>query len=413
MSATADPWFQSLFADRIGGANYGKGTEIYKFEKIKRAKRKALADHPELRLLDFGIGENDDMADTSVREALKVQVDRAENRGYADNGIAAYKQAAADLMARQFGVTLNPDTEICHCIGSKPAYAMLPACFINPGDVTLMTVPGYPVAGTHTRYYGGEVHRLPLLEKNGFFPDLDGIPSDIRKRAKLLVINYPNSPTGAVATTDFYKKVIEFAHTNQIIVVQDAAHCMLNYQGPPTSFLQVDGAKEVGVEVHSMSKGYNMIGWRLGWVCGHPKIVQAYADVKDNSDSGQFMAIQMAAAQALANPEIPRAVCEKYRRRLEKLVAVLKDVGFAAQMPGGTYFLYTKAPTGAGERNFANAEEASQFLIHEQSVCTVPWDDAGSYLRFSATYIAPTEADEDDLMSETRKRLHNLNLRFS
>lgn len=408
----ADPWFQSLFADRIGGANYGKGTEIYKFEKIKRAKRKALADHPNRQLLDFGIGENDDMAPEQVRAEMKRQVDKIDNRGYADNGIAAYKEAAAEFMKRQFGVTLDPVTEVCHCIGSKPAYAMLPACFINPGDVTLMTAPGYPVAGTWTKYLGGEVHRLPLLPQNGFFPDLDGIPADIKKRAKLLVINYPNSPTGAVATADFYKRVIEFAHKHQVVIVQDAAHILLSYQGEPYSFLQVDGAKDVGVEVHSMSKGFNMIGWRLGFVAGHPKIVQAYADVKDNSDSGQFMATQHAAAAALRDPSIPKAVKAKYQRRLEKLVAALKQVGFDAAMPGGTYFLYTQAPTAAGDRKFANAEEASQYLITEQSVCCVPWDDAGPYLRFSVTYTANTEADEDALMRETVSRLKGMKLAF-
>jgi LL-diaminopimelate aminotransferase len=412
MSLPADPWFQSLFADRIGGANYGKGTEIYKFEKIKRAKRKALAEHPERKLLDFGIGENDDMADGVVREALHREANRVENRGYADNGIQNYKEAAAEFMARQFGVTLDPATEVCHCIGSKPAYAMLPACFINPGDVTLMTVPGYPVAGTWTRYLGGEVHRLQLREENGFYPDLNGIPADIKKRAKLLVINYPNSPTGSVATRDFYKRVIDFAHANQVVIVQDAAHILLSYKDAPLSFLQVDGAKDVGVEVHSMSKGYNMIGWRLGFVCGHPRIVQAYADVKDNSDSGQFMAIQHAAAQALRTPEIPEQVRAKYKRRLEKLVAALKEVGFRCSMPGGTYFLYTKAPVAAGGRNFANAEEASQYLIHEQSVCCVPWDDAGAFLRFSVTYIAKDEAEETQLMAETVARLNGMNLRF-
>src|SRR6202162_3157781 len=198
----ADPWFQSLFADRIGGANYGKASKIDKFEKIKRAKRAALAAHPERQLLDFGIGENDAMADPLVRDTLKREVDKVENRGYADNGIAAFKEAAAGFMKKVFGVTLDPATEVNHAIGSKPALAMLPAAFINPGDVTLMTVPGYPVAGTHTKYYGGEVHNLPLLEENGFYPDLDGIPDDVKKKAKLLVINYPNSPTGAIATRD-------------------------------------------------------------------------------------------------------------------------------------------------------------------------------------------------------------------
>ncbi len=410
--STSDPWFQDLFAERMGGVNYGKGTEIYKFEKIKRAKRRALAEHPERQLLDFGIGENDDMADPIVRDTLKREADRVENRGYADNGIQEFKDAAAEFMQRVFDVRLDPKTEINHAIGSKPALAMIPAVFINPGDVTLMTVPGYPVAGTHTRYYGGEVHKLPLLEKDGYFPDLDGIPADIKRRAKLLVINYPNSPTGAVATRDFYKRVIEFAHKNRVIVVQDAAHLLLSYNGPPLSFLQIDGARDVGVEIHSMSKGFNMIGWRMAFVAGHPKIVQGFADVKDNSDSGQFMAIQRAAAEALRHPDIADRVREKYRRRLAKLVDALNRVGFQAKMPGGSYFLYAKAPVAAGERRFTNAEEASQFLIHEQSICCVPWDDAGPYLRFSATYLAKDEAEENALMDATIRRLGSLGLRF-
>jgi LL-diaminopimelate aminotransferase len=413
MSTTpADPWFQPLFADRIGGANYGKSGKIYKFEKIKRAKRAVLAAHPERRLLDFGIGENDDMADPRVRDVLKREVDKLENRGYADNGIAAFKEAAAAFMRKVFGVTLDPATEVNHAIGSKPALAMLPAVFINPGDVTLMTVPGYPVAGTHTAYYGGEVYNLPLREENGFYPDLASIPADVRRRAKLLVLNYPNSPTGAVATRDFYRRVIDFARTNQIVVIQDAAHLLLSYDGPPLSFLQMEGAREVGVEVQSLSKGFNMIGWRMAFVAGHPKIVQAFADVKDNCDSGQFMAIQQAARAALEHPEIGDATRTKYRRRLEKLVAALRQVGFQAKMPSGTYFLYARAPKGCAGRAFANAEEASQFLITEQSVCCVPWDDAGPYLRFSVTYLAKDEAEEDGLMAETVERLGRLGLQF-
>lgn len=303
----SEPYFQSLFADRIGGANYGKGTEIYKFEKIKRAKRKALADHPERLLIDFGIGENDEMAAPSVREVMAREIGKPENRGYADNGILEFKQAAARFMQREFGVELDPKTQVNHAIGTKPALAMLPAVFINPGDVTLMTVPGYPVAGTHTRYYGGQVFNLPLRAENGFYPDLDSIPDDIRRRAKLLVLNYPNSPTGKTATREFFLRVIDFARRHEIVVVQDAAHVMLTFDGPALSFLQVPGAMDVGVEIHSLSKGWNMIGWRMGFVCGHPRIVQAFADVKDNSDSGQFIATQKAAAAALDDASIPAA----------------------------------------------------------------------------------------------------------
>ncbi len=174
----------------------------------------------------------------------------------------------------------------------------------------------------------------------------------------------------------------------------------------------MEGAKEVGVEIHSMSKGFNMIGWRMAFVCGHPKIVQAFADVKDNCDSGQFMAIQQAARVALEHSELADRTREKYRRRLQKLVAALRKAGFQAQIPNGTYFLYVRAPKACAGRSFANAEEVSQFLITEQSVCCVPWDDAGAYLRFSVTYQAADEGAENELMAETAERLSKLQLQF-
>jgi len=409
----SEPYFQKLFAERIGGINYGKSTEIYKFEKIKRAKRKALADFPDRHLLDFGIGENDAMADESVRAKLTEEINKIENRGYADNGCLEYKEAVARFMKRRFGVDLDPVTEINHCIGSKTALAMVPDAFINPGDVTLMTVPGYPVAGTHTRYNGGTVYKLPLLAENDFYPDLDSIPDDILAKAKLLVVNYPNSPTGQLGTMAFFDKLVDFAHKNDIVIVQDAAHGMFSFREKPMSFLQADGAKDVGIEIHSMSKGWNMIGWRLGWFCGNATIVRAVADVKDNSDSGQCLAIQKAAVAALDDDSIPDQARAKYLRRLEKLVASLNKFGFNCTVPGGTYFLYAKAPTGlTNGRKFANAEDVSTFLITEQSVCTVPWDDAGAFLRFSVTYLVDGEAGEDVLMAELEARLAKIGFTF-
>ena len=409
----SDPYFQQLFAERIGGAGYGKAHKIYKFEKIKRAKQRAREQHPERELIDFGIGENDEMAPESVRARMAEEIHRPENRGYADNGIAEFKQAAARFMDRSFGVRLDPDTQLNHAIGSKPALAMLPAVFINPGDVTLMTVPGYPVAGTHTAYFGGEVFRLPLLAENGFLPNLQTIPEDICHRAKLLVLNYPNSPTGAVAPRWFFERVVDFAQQNKLVVVHDAAHILLTYDSQPLSFLSVAGAREVGVEVHSLSKGFNMIGWRIGWVCGNERIVRAFADVKDNNDSGQFIAIQKAAISALDDDSPPRRTREKYRRRLEKLAATLGRCGFDCHMPGGTYFLYTPSPTRIdGGPTFQTAEAASEFLITEHSICTVPWDDAGPYLRFSVTYEAADQAAEDALMAQTEERLSGLKLVF-
>ena len=409
----SDPYFQQMFADRIGGVNYGKGTEIYKFEKIKRAKRKAIAENPDRDLLDFGIGENDAPAAESVRNVMAEEIHKPENRGYADNGIDEFKQAVSRFMQRNFNVALDPETEINHCIGSKTALSMLPACFINPGDITLMTVPGYPVAGTHTGYYGGSVYKLPLLQENNFFPDLDGIPADVVSKAKLLVINYPNSPTGKLATKAFFEKVVQFAKVNNIVVVQDAAHVLLTFDGEPMSFLETPGARDVGVEVHSLSKGFDMIGWRIGWVCGNPLLVQAFSDVKDNCDSGQFIAIQKAAAAALDDDAIPQQVRSKYRRRMEKLVETLTKCGWQCEFPGGSYFLYTKAPKGIqGSHVFSNAEDASQYLITEQAIVTVPWDDAGSFLRFSVTYVADDEAAEDALMAETEARLKDIPFEF-
>ncbi|MBT4693536.1 MAG: LL-diaminopimelate aminotransferase [Planctomycetaceae bacterium] len=409
----SDPYFQQLFADRIGGIHYGKDTEIYKFEKIKRAKRQAMADRPDRKLLDFGIGENDNIAAQSVRQVMGEEIHLLENRGYADNGVPEFKAAVARFMQREFDVRLDPDSEINHCIGSKTALSMIPTCFINPGDITLMTVPGYPVAGTHTKYYGGEVHELPLLVENDFLPDLQSIPVDILQRAKLLVINYPNSPTGKLATAAFYAEVVEFAKQHQIVVVQDAAHIMLTFTGKPTSFLETPGARDVGIEIHSMSKGFDMIGWRIGWVCGNPLLVRAFADVKDNCDSGQFIAIQKAAAAALDDETIPSSVREKYRRRMTNLVTALSTCGFQCSMPGGSYFLYTSSPTGVENGpSFANAEEACQYLITEHGIVTVPWDNAGSYLRFSVTYVADGEEAEQALLQETLERLGNIPFTF-
>ncbi|HAK95710.1 MAG TPA: aspartate aminotransferase [Planctomycetes bacterium] len=408
---TDDTHVRDLLAARIGGSGYGRDTKIYKFERIKRAKRDAIAARPDVRLLDFGIGENDEPADPVVREAMKREIDDAANRGYADNGIPEFKEAAARFMQEVFGVAVDPAAQVLHTIGSKSALAMLPSVFIDPGDVTIMTVPGYPVAGTHTRYLGGEVHALPLLPENGFLPDLDRIPADVRARAKLMVLNYPNSPTGRVAPPSFWKEAVAFACEERIALVNDAAHVLLSYEARE-SFLATPGAMDVGVEVHSMSKGFHMIGWRLGFVTGNPLIVRALGDVKDNCDSGQFKAIQKSACAALAHHEIHERARAKYRRRLEKLVRALAALGFAAAVPEGTYFLYVRAPRGAGGRVFATAEAAAEHLLRAHLVLTVPWDDAGAFLRFSVTYEAEREEDEDALMAALAARLSGAALVF-
>ena len=414
----SDPYIQQLFADRIGGAQYGKSTEIYKFEKIKRAKRAALAAHPGVELIDMGVGEPDAPAFALSIDSLCQAARDPENRGYADNGGNTFKEAAARWMKNVCGVEgIDPSNQVVHSIGSKAALTLLPACFINPGDVALMTTPGYPVFGTHSKYYGGEVYNIPLLEKNNFLPDLSSIPADKLKRAKTLVLNYPNNPTGASATPAFFADVVAFAKKNNIIVIHDSAYAALVFEGKPLSFLATPGAIDVGVELHSMSKGFNMTGWRLGFVVGNPLIVKAYADVKDNSDSGQFLAIQKACADSLDHPEITQQIAAKYSRRMDGLVSVLNKHGLNARKPKGSFFLYVKAPkaatTSSGQRvGFEKAESFSQWLITEKLISTVPWDDAGAYVRFSVTFIAKDENEEKRVLGEIDKRLSGSRFEF-
>ena len=410
----SESYIQDLFAERIGGIKFGKETKIYKFEKIKRAKAAARKAHPNVELLDFGVGEPDEMAFPMVVEALKIECAKPENRGYADNGIQELKEAAAKYLEKVYGVKgIDPVGEVLHSIGSKPALAMLPSVFINPGDAVLVTVPGYPVLATHTQWYDGRVVHLPLKEENDFLPDFDGVSKEDLKKAKLLYINYPNNPTGATATIGFFKKVVKFAQKNNIVVVHDAAYAALSFDNKPLSFLYVDGAKDVGVEIHSFSKAFNMTGWRLAFVAGNERVVSAFGHVKDNYDSGQFIAIQKAGIYALEHPEMTEKISAKYKRRLELMVEALNSAGFSAKMPGGSFYLYVGAPRGTkGGVKFKAAEDVSEYLITEKLISTVPWDDVGNYLRFSSTFIAKNEEDERRVIAEMKKRLGDLELVF-
>lgn len=408
MSMTEESYIQQQFAERIGGEQFGKGDVLYKFEKIKRAKEAAKEENPEVELIDLGVGEPDWMADDGVIERLYEEAQKWENRGYADNGIFAFKEAAAEYMAEVFDVEgLDPETEINHSIGSKPALAMLPSAFINPGDITIMTTPGYPVMGTNTEGLDGEVVSLPLLKENDFLPDLNSLNEEEKERAKLLYINYPNNPTGAVANKEFFAEVVEFAKENDIIVIHDAAYAGLTFDGyEPLSFLSVPGAKEVGIEIQSLSKAFNMTGWRMAFVAGNPLVVNAFATVKDNNDSGQFKAIQQACVYALNHPEITEKTSKKYSRRHNMLVDALQDLGFEAEKPKGSFYLYVPIPKGTEDGiEFENAEEFCQYLIKEHLISAVPWDDAGSFVRFSVTFVAEGEEEEQQVIDEIKDRL--------
>lgn len=408
-------YIQQLFADRIGGSSFGLKEEIFKFEKIKRAKRIALKEKPHMNLIDLGVGEPDAMADMRVVNKLYEEAAKPENRFYSDNGIQEFKEAASRYMAEVFGVNdLDPETEINHVIGSKSGLSLFPAAFINSGDITLMPSPCYPVLGTYTKYFGGEVVQLPLTKENNFLPRLDLIDQEVLKKAKLLYLNYPNNPTGAVATKQFFEEVVKFAKQNELIVVHDAAYAALMFDGEkPLSFLSVPGAKEVGVELHSLSKSFNMTGWRIGFIAGNAKLIKAFQTIKDNSDSGQFIPIQKAASFALSLPEITEETAKKYSRRHNLLVQVLRNCGFQVEKPKGSFYLYAEAPLGVeGGPTFQSAEEFSQYLIMEHLISTVPWDDAGKFVRFSVTFEASTEEEEQQVLQEIERRLKGVQFIF-
>ncbi len=400
--------YQELYAERIGGARFGTGRTEYKFAIIKKVREEALRRRPEMKILDFGVGEPDAMADPAVRRTLCEAADRWENRGYADTGIPEFREACSRYMAEVFGVEgLDPEREILPTIGSKTALALLPWCFIDPGDAALVTVPGYPVLARHAAYCGGDVVSLPLLEENGFLPDLESLDAETLRKAKILYLNYPNNPTGASADPGFFARVVEFARRHRILVVHDAAYAALTFgDRRPLSFLAVPGAMDVGVEFQSLSKAFNMTGWRLGWIAGNPAVVRAMTEMRDQSDSGQFKAIQHAGIAALARPEITRATAAKYERRLRALAALLREIGFDARMPSAGFYLYVRSPKGIeGGAAFDTAQECANWLILEKSISTVPWDDAGAYLRFSATFVAPDRGAEEAVMRELRDRL--------
>lgn len=406
---------RNLIAKRLGGKNFDDKTCEYKFTKIENARDEALSQKPHLDFIDMGVGEPDAMADEGVIKALSYETRKWVNRGYSNNGTQEFKDAAANYLKKVYNVAdIDCKDEINHTIGSKSALAMIAQVFINSGDVMLMTVPGYFVTATYTEWLGGKVHKLPLNSSNNYLPDLNNIPKAILKKAKLLYLNYPNNPTGAVATREFFENVVEFAKKYNIAVVHDAAYAALVYDGEvPLSFLSVDGAKDVGVEIHSLSKAFNMTGWRLGFIAGNKEIIKAFRIIKDNNDSGQFKPIQYAGIHALEHLEITEHTVWKYSRRLDMLVAMLKELGFEVKKPKGSFYLYVKIPKSVdNEITFKTAQDFAEYLIKEKGIVTVPWDDVGHYIRFSVTFLAYGEKEEKQIINELYNRLKDIRFEF-
>ena len=408
-------FIDNMISHRLGDLSFfNVTTRLYKFEKLKKITKEAELKNPDLPLIDMGVGEPDKIADSRVIDILCEESYKNENRFYADNGILEFQEAACRFMKNVYNIDNLTTDNIMHGIGSKSILAMLPIGFINPGDVCLMTVPGYPILGTYSKFLGGEVYNLPLNKSNNFFPDLDNIPHDILKRAKLIYINYPNNPTGQVANKEFYKYIVDFCRKHEIFIVSDMAYGALTYGNyKPLSILSIPGAMDVAIEIHSLSKSFNMTGFRMAFIVGSKKFIKLYSTIKGHTDSGQFIPIQKAAAFALDNyQELINENIDRYSRRFDLLVSVLRKIGFEVYKPLGGFYLYTPIPKGAHNTLFTNAEDAFTYILENSMISTVPWDDCGSYLRFSVTYEADDENEEIRLMDEIYDRLNKLDLKF-
>ncbi len=334
-----------------------------RIDALKTEERKKGKD-----LIDLGIGDPDLPTPPHIVAALAEAARDAGTHRYPSYvGMEAFRQAAADFMKSRFGLTFDHGKEVIAVIGSKEAIAHFPFAFVNPGDVVLCPDPGYPVYATLTRFAGGEPYFLPLRRENGFLPDLDAIPADVAKRAKILWINYPNNPTAALAAPGFYEKVVAFAQKNEVIVASDLAYSEMYYEAPPPSFLETPGAREVGIEFHSLSKTYNMTGWRIGWACGNATLVGGLGQVKTNVDSGAFDAVQRAGIAALTGDQAcvarQRAI---YRERRDVLCGGLSKAGFDVLTPKASFYTLVANPKGMTSLEFASR------LLAEAGIVATP-----------------------------------------
>jgi len=339
---------------RVEPAERLKRLPPYLFAEIDAKKREARARGADL--IDMGIGDPDLPTPPHIVEALKRASENPEHHRYPSyEGMPEFRAAVAAWYRQRFGVTLDPETEVLTLIGSKEGTAHMPLAFVNPGDVVLVPDPGYPVYAVGTWFAGGEVHFMPLRRANGFLPDLDAVPADIARRATLMYLNYPNNPTAAVAGREFFERVVAFARTHGIIVCHDAMYSEVRFDGyRPSSFLEIPGAKEVGVEFHSLSKTYSMTGWRIGFCSGNAAAVAALGKVKTNVDSGVFGAVQEAGIAALTgSQDIPELYRRTYQERRDVVVAGLKALGWEVDVPKATFFVWAPVPRGLDSRTFA------------------------------------------------------------
>lgn len=365
-------------ADRV------KNLPPYLFAAIDKMKNDARSKGVDL--IDLSIGDPDIPTPAHIVDAIKSAVEKPEHHRYPSyEGMLSYREAVANWYKRRFNVSLNPKAEVLSLIGSKEGIGHIPLAFVNPGDVVLVPSPGYPVYPVGTLFAGGESYIMPLREESGFLPDFKAIPEDVLKRSKLMFLNYPNNPTAAVAGEEFFKEAISLAEKYNIIICHDAAYSEIYYDNEkPMSFLEVDGAMDAGIEFHSLSKTYNMTGWRIGFAAGNREIIAGLGKIKTNLDSGIFQAIQEASITALNTDEkILAGIRKVYQERRDALYNGLTAIGLNVRKPKATFYLWTKVPAGFDSSSFV------AHLLEKAGVLGTPGAGFGNpgegYIRFALT----------------------------
>ena len=367
----------------------------YLFAQLDEAKARQLAKGVDV--IDLGVGDPDLPTPKPIIERMKRAVENPQHHRYPSyEGMLSFREAVARWYRRRFGVDLDPATEVITLIGSKEGIGHIPLAFVNPGEVVLVSDPGYPVYGGATILAGGEPYNIPLEADRGFLPDLSAIPGDILARARLMFLNYPNNPTAAVAPLDFFREAVAFAREHSIILCHDAAYSEMYYGEPPHSLLEVEGAKEVAIEFHSLSKTFNMTGWRIGMAVGNPAVVQGLKKVKTNIDSGAFQAIQEAGMEALEGQHGVEEMRQIYRERRDVLVEGLRKAGFQVEAPLATFYVWFPVPHGSGSIDFATR------ALEEAGVVITPGVGFGSH---GEGYVRAALTVSKERLEEAAQRL--------
>jgi len=368
------------YAERI------KKLPPYLFVEIDQKKKKAIKKGKDV--IDLGVGDPDLPTPQHIIEAAKKAVDKPENHRYPFGaGLIELRKAVTRWYKNRFRVKLDPESEVHSLLGAKEGLGHLPLAFVGAGDFVLCPEPGYPVYNAGTILAGAMPYFMPLKKENNFLPDFSSIPEEIAQGTKLMFLNYPNNPTASCASVDFFKEVVRFAKKYNIMVVHDATYTEIYFDQPPISFLQVSGAKDVGVEFHSLSKTYRMTGWRIGFVVGNAEIIKGLANVKSNLDSGVFQVVQEAGIAALTGPQdCVEEQRDIYRQRRDILVNGLKEAGWDVDLPLATFYVWAKVPEGY------NSQKCAEKLLDEVNVVVTPGNGMGpsgeGYVRMSLTVAA-------------------------